>query len=116
MKFIPSKMASKRKVKQEDLRQMMAKVKPSSAGGSSSGASISKRYKLGSRELALLEEQKRQQEERKRLKEAKIKASQAKLLPAPSSDAKPQKSILKNTSYQPPIMMPSNISLRLVQA
>ena len=111
-----TKMASKRKVNQDDLRKMMAKVKTGSAVGPATGASISKRYKVSSRELILMEEQKRQQEERKRLKEAQSKASQLKLPPAPPPDAKPQKSILKNTSgYQPPIMIPSNISIRLVR-
>ena len=108
-------MASKRKINQDDLRKMMAKVKTGSGVGPGGGASISKRYKLSSREFALMEEQKRHQEERKRLKEAQSKASQVKLPPAPPPDAKPQKSILKNTAaYQPPIMIPSNISIRFV--
>ena len=108
-------MASKRKINQDDLRKMMAKVKTGPGGGTGAQSSISKRYKLSSRELALMEEQKRQQEERKRLKEAHIKAFQAKLPPAPPPEAKPQKSILKNTAaYVPPIMIPSNISIRFV--
>ena len=105
-------MASKRKINQGDLRKMMAQVKTGS-GGVQGGATVSKRYKLSSRELALMEEQKRQQEDRKRLKEAQNKAALAKLPPAPLPGARPQKSILKNTcAYQPPIMIPSNITLR----
>ena len=105
-------MASKRKVNQDDLRKMMAKVKTGS-NVSAPGSTVSKRYKLSSRELALMEEQKRQQEERRKVKEAQTKASLAKLPPAPLPDAKPQKSILKNTvTYQPPIIIPSNIIIR----
>ena len=60
-----------------------------------------------------MEEQKRQQDERKKLKEAQNKASLSKLPPAPPPEAKPQKSILKNTAtYQPTIIIPSNIILR----
>lgn len=104
-------MASKRKLNQDDLRKMMAKVKTGS-NVSGPGSNVSKRYKLGSRELALMEEQKRQQEERRKVKEAKNKASLSKLPPAPAPDAKPQKSILKNTvAYQPPIIIPSNITI-----
>ena len=107
-------MASKRKINQGDLRKMMAQVKTGS-GGVQGGATVSKRYKLSSRELALMEEQKRQQEDRKRLKEAQNKAALAKLPPAPLPGARPQKSILKNTcAYQPPIMIPSNITLRYI--
>ena len=106
-------MASKRKINQGDLRKMMAKVKTGSGAGPGSGASASKRYKLSSRELSLMEEQKKQQVERKRMKEAQIKTSQAKLPPAPPPDAKPQKSILKNkAAYQPPFILPSHISIR----
>ena len=106
-------MASKRKINQGDLRKMMAQVKTGASGSQGGGATISKRYKLSSRELALMEEQKKQQEDRKKLREAQNKASLAKLPPAPPPDARPQKSILKNTAtYQPPIIIPSNITLR----
>ena len=105
-------MASKRKVNQDDLRKMMAKVKTGS-NTSGPGSTVSKRYKLSSRELALMEEQKRQQEERRKLKEAQTHTSLSKLHPAPPPDAKPQKSILKNTAtYNPPIILPSNITIR----
>ena len=51
--------------------------------------------------------------ELRKMKEAQNKAMLAKIPPAPLPDAKPQKSILKNTSsYTPPIVIPSNISLR----
>ena len=106
-------MASKRKVNQDDLRKMMAKVKTGSSAGNGSGPSVPKRYKISSREKALIEEQERQRNELKRFKEAQNKAALAKLPPAPSPNAKPQKSILKNTaSYTPPLIIPSNISLR----
>ena len=105
-------MASKRKVNQDDLRKMMAKVKTGS-NITGPGSTVSKRYKLSSRELALIEEQKRQQEERRKLKEAQTQASLSKLPPAPPPDAKPQKSILKKTAtYKPPIILPSNITIR----
>ena len=106
-------MASKRKINQDDLRKMMAQVKTGTKSSSGGGLPISKRYKLSSRELSLMEEQKRQQDERKKLKEAQNKASLSKLPPAPPPEAKPQKSILKNTAtYQPTIIIPSNIILR----
>ena len=102
-------MASKRKINQDDLRKMMAKVKT----GASSGASVPKRYKISSREKALMEEQEKQKSELRKIKEAQNKAMLAKIPPAPLPDAKPQKSILKNTSsYTPQIVIPSNISLR----
>lgn len=105
-------MASKRKINQDDLRKMMAQVKTGTKSSSGGGPPISKRYKLSSRELSLMEEQKRQQDERKKLKEAQNKASLSKLPPAPPPEAKPQKSILKNTAtYQPTIIIPSNITL-----
>jgi len=100
-------MASKRKINQDDLRKMMAKVKT----GASSGASVPKRYKISSREKALMEEQEKQKSELRKMKEAQNKAMLAKIPPAPLPDAKPQKSILKNTSYTPQIVIPSNISL-----
>ena len=105
---IYSKMASKRKINQDDLRKMMAKVKT----GSSSGASIPKRYKISSREKALMEEQEKQKSELKKFKEAQNKAALAKLPPVPPPNVKPQKSILKNTSYTPQIVIPANISFR----
>ena len=106
-------MASKRKINQDDLRKMMAKVKTGASAGSGGGPSVPKRYKISSREKALIEEQERQRNELKRLKEAQNKATLAKLPPAPPPDAKPQKSILKNTaSYTPPVIIPSHISLR----
>ena len=106
-------MASKRKINQDDLRKMMAKVKTGASAGAGTGSSLPKRYKISSREKALIEEQEKQKNEFKLFKEAQNKANIAKLPPAPSPDAKPQKSILKNTStYTPPIIIPSNISLR----
>jgi len=105
-------MASKRKINQDDLRKMMAKVKTGASAGAGTGSSLPKRYKISSREKALIEEQEKQKNEFKLFKEAQNKANIAKLPPAPSPDAKPQKSILKNTStYTPPIIIPSNISL-----
>jgi hypothetical protein len=85
---------AKRKVTQDDLRKLMAQAKTAKGPAPASSAS-SKRYKLSSRELALLEEQKRE-DERKRAKEREKKASALAGLPAP--DAVPQKSILKNKS------------------
>ena len=52
-------MASKRKINQDDLRKMMAQVKTGTKSSSGGGAPISKRYKLSSRELSLMEEQKK---------------------------------------------------------
>ena len=82
---------AKRKVTQDDLRKMMAQVKTTKAPAASGPAS--KKYKLSSRELALLEEQKRE-DEKKRAKEKERKAAALAGLPKP--DAVPQKSILKN--------------------
>jgi hypothetical protein len=84
---------AKRKVSQEDLRKMMAQVKTSKAPSASGPAN--KKFKLSSRELALLEEQKRE-DERKKAKERERKA--AALAGIPKPDAVPQKSILKNKS------------------
>ena len=82
---------AKRKVTQDDLRKMMAQVKTTKASASTGPAS--KKYKLSSRELALLEEKKRE-DESKRAKERERKAAALAGLPKP--DAVPQKSILKN--------------------
>ena len=84
---------AKRTVTQDDLRKLMAQAK--TAKGPQTNAASSKRYKLSSRELALLEDQKRE-DERKKAKEREKKA--AALANLPSLDAVPQKSILKNKS------------------
>ena len=98
------KMASKRKVTQDDLRKMMAEMKSNPSSKSSS----SKKMKLSSRELALLEEEKRQKalrdQEKIRLKQDKM----ARIVP--NKDLQPKKSILKNSSttsnYIPPQYVP----------
>ena len=97
-------MASKRKVTQDDLRKMMAEMKSNPSSKSSS----SKKMKLSSRELALLEEEKRQKalrdQEKIRLKQDKM----ARIVP--NKDLQPKKSILKNSSttsnYIPPQYVP----------
>jgi hypothetical protein len=85
---------AKRKVTQDDLRIMMAQVK-TAKGPATSSAPPNKKYKLSSRELALLETQRRE-DERKRAKDKERKA--AALAGVPKPDAVPQKSILKNKS------------------
>jgi len=82
-------MASKRKVSQDDLRKLMANMK--------SNPSVSnKKLKLSSKELALIEEEKRQKsirdQEKIRLKQEKM----ARIVP--NQGLQPKKSILKSTS------------------
>ena len=63
--------------------------------------------------IVVLQNKKRFTERYCKYKEAQNKASLSKLPPAPPPEAKPQKSILKNTAtYQPTIIIPSNIILR----
>ena len=92
-------MTSKRKVSQDDLRKMMEKIK------GSSDKTTSKKLKLSSRELALLEEEKRQKalrdQEKIRLKQEKM----ARIVP--NQALQPKKSILKNSgSVQPSFSVP----------
>ena len=86
-------MAAKRKVTQNDLRKMMAEMK---SGTSLSKPSAPKKLKLNSKELALLEEEKRQKavrdQERIRLKQEHMSRV------VPNKDLQPKKSILKNNS------------------
>lgn len=87
---------AKRAVSQNDLRKMMADIKSSKP--TTAATSTSKKLKLSSRELALLEER----EEKKRLKEkAKEEKLARKAALIPNKDLKPQKSILKNSSRTP---------------
>jgi len=85
-------MAAKRKVTQDDLRKLMADLK-SDPGKTSSG---NKKSKLSSKELALIEDQKRQKsirdQEKIRLKQEKM----ARIVP--NQGLQPKKSILKTTS------------------
>lgn len=82
-------MASKRKVTQDDLRKLMANMK-------SNPSVANKKLKLSSKELALIEEEKRQKsirdQEKIRLKQEKM----ARIVP--NQSLQPKKSILKNTS------------------
>ena len=102
-------MASKRKVTQDDLRKMMAEMK----SNPSSKSSNSKKMKLSSRELALIEDEKRQKalrdQEKIRLKQDKM----ARIVP--NKDLQPKKSILKNSSttsnYIPPQYVPQKKSV-----
>ena len=95
-------MASKRKVTQDDLRKMMADIK------SNPTKSTSKKLKLSARELALIEEEKRQKalrdQEKIRLKQEKM----ARIVP--NQSLQPKKSILKNSgstsNYVPPSLTP----------
>ena len=82
---------AKRKVSQEDLRKMMAQAKTSKP--SASAPPVNKKYKLSSREVALLEVQKKEAEGKK-TKEMERKAAALAALPKP--DAVPRKTILKN--------------------
>merc|ERR1712110_111433 len=86
------KMAAKRKVTQDDLRKLMADLK--SDPGKTSSAN--KKSKLSSKELALIEEEKRQKsirdQEKIRLKQEKM----ARIVP--NQSLQPKKSILKSTS------------------
>ena len=96
-------MASKRKVTQDDLRKMMAEIKskpekPAAGGGA-------KKLKLSARELALIEEEKRQKalrdQEKIRLKQEKM----ARIVP--NQGLQPKKSILKNSSGPSNFVVPS---------
>merc|ERR1712088_331688 len=82
----------KRKVTQDDLRKLMADLK--SDPGKTSSAN--KKSKLSSKELALIEDQKRQKsirdQEKIRLKQEKM----ARIVP--NQGLQPKKSILKTTS------------------
>ena len=91
-------MASKRKVTQDDLRKLMANMK-------SNPSASNKKLKLSSKELALIEEEKRQKsirdQEKIRLKQEKM----ARIVP--NQSLQPKKSILKSSSvstykYNPP--------------
>ncbi len=97
-------MASKRKVTQNDLRKLMAEAKSGTSIAKGSSA-MPKKLKLSARELALIEEQKRQKalrdQEKIRLKQEK----EARVVP--NKNLQPKKSILKNNSssnYVPPQM------------
>ena len=85
-------MAAKRKVTQGDLRKLMADLK--SDPGKTSSAN--KKPKISSKELALIEDQKRQKsirdQEKIRLKQEKM----ARIVP--NQGLQPKKSILKSTS------------------
>ena len=85
-------MAAKRKVTQDDLRKLMADLK--SDPGKTSSAN--KKSKLSSKELALIEDQKRQKsirdQEKIRLKQEKM----ARIVP--NQGLQPKKSILKTKS------------------
>ena len=105
-------MASKRKVTQNDLRQMMANIK-STTDKPSTQSTVPKKFKLSSRELVLMEEEKKQKalrdQEKIRLKQEKM----AKIVP--NQNLQPKKSILKNsggstTNYIPP---PSNFKSKI---
>lgn len=94
-------MAAKRKVSQDDLRKMMQDMKSNKTASTSSST---KKLKLSSRELALIEEEKRQKavrdQEKIRLKQEKM----ARIVP--NQGLQPKKSILKNSAptsnYIPP--------------
>jgi len=92
-------MSGKRKtVSQDDLRKMMGKIKTGGASGTTSSSAASKRYKLSSRELQLIEEQKRREaDEKSRSKAVKDQQRLALAQQLPPSDAKPVKSILKKS-------------------
>ena len=81
-------MASKRKVTQDDLRKLMANMK-------SNPSASNKKLKLSSKELALIEEEKRQKsirdQEKIRLKQEKM----ARIVP--NQSLQPKKSILKSS-------------------
>ena len=89
-------MTSKRKVTQDDLRKMMANIKSTNDKTST----VPKKLKLSSRELALLEEEKRQKalrdQEKIRLKQEKM----ARIVP--NQSLQPKKSILKNSGGATP--------------
>ncbi len=95
-------MSKKTVVAQSDLRKLMQKVK---TGGTASSSSSSlpkidpklRKYKLTVRELQLLEDQRRSKEEKRRAK-AEAAEGAKKSLPEGFFDAKPVKSILKNSS------------------
>ena len=94
-------MAAKRKVSQDDLRKMMQDMKSNKTASTSSST---KKLKLSSRELAFIEEEKRQKavrdQEKIRLKQEKM----ARIVP--NQGLQPKKSILKNSAptsnYIPP--------------
>jgi len=97
-------MASKRKVTQDDLRKLMANMK-------SNPSASNKKLKLSSKELALIEEEKRQKsirdQEKIRLKQEKM----ARIVP--NQSLQPKKSILKSSSvstykYNPPQYQPKS--------
>ena len=93
-------MASKRKVTQNDLRQMMANIKSTADKPST----VPKKLKLSSRELILMEEEKKQKalrdQEKIRLKQEKM----ARIVP--NQNLPPKKSILKNSGGSTPSYIP----------
>ena len=101
-------MASKRKVTQNDLRKLMSDMKTGT-----SKSSVPKKMKLSSRELALLEEEKRQKalrdQEKIRLKQEKI----ARIVP--NQSLQPKKSILKNSSSTPSNYIPPDFYKQAIQ-
>ncbi len=94
-----STMSKKSVVAQADLRKLMQKVK---TGGNTASASTSRKYKLSSREQQLIEEQKRIKEQKRAAKAAVSAAKAPPPLPQGFFDAKPAKSILKNSSAAAP--------------
>ncbi len=97
-------------IKQEDLRKLMRSVK-SAKGVPNERESKLRKYKLGARELQLLEEQKAREREDKEARETRKRKAQ---LPPGFLDAKPKKGILKNSSKQlppppppPPVQVPA---------
>jgi len=91
----------KTSVTQADLRKLMSgQIGKSSA---TAGGSNSKRYKVGGRELALMEEQKRIKQAEKEKKLAKERsAAAARAATLPPTSAQPAKSILKKSNSATP--------------
>ena len=89
---------SKRKIDQDQLRKLMAK-----AAGPAKPTASSKRYKVSAREMALIEEQKRQDEKEKAKARQLKEQKKAAMTPVPAPDVKPAKSILKKTNHQPQV-------------
>merc|ERR1719394_403413 len=102
-------MASKRKVAQDDLRKLMADMKSNPGKPSATN----KKLKLYSKELALIEEEKRQKSLRD---QEKIRLKQEKLARiVPNQGLQPKKSILKSSgsvsNYNPYYQSKSNLQI-----